>query len=137
MIVIGTAAVIVGGDVFFHVKESSAAVMEHPAYITIGGGYYSTSLTELDLSNMDLRNEDIASLRYMTNLTVLFLSNNQISNITPLSTLTNLTELSLSSIQISDITPLSTLMNLDWLFLYNNQIRDWGPVRHVAQVAGR
>ena len=57
--------------------------------ITIKDAQYSISLTELDLSGENLQDEDIAALESMTNLTALYLSKNQISNLTPLAGLEN------------------------------------------------
>ena len=127
--------------------------------ITIKGKQYSTSLTELDLLEMDLDDEDIKSLRHMKNLTELSLYGNQIRDLTPLAGLTNLTELTLaynhisdltplagltnlidldlSDNQISDLTPLAGLMNLTYLGLSDNPITDWSPVAHVDHVDGR
>ena len=128
-------------------------------YITIKGERYSTSLTDLRLINSDLQNEDIVDLKYManltelflnwnqisditalsglTNLTGLYLSGNQISDITPLSSLESLTELNLRDNKISDITPLSGLTGLTWVHLSDNQISDWSPTAHVSEVYGR
>ena len=100
-------------------------------------------MTELDLSGMGLNDEEIASLRYMTNLRILILvetqfDRNQISNISPLAGLTNLERLFLRDNQISDITPLAGLTNLHTLSLdFINQIYDWSPVEHVENIGGR
>ena len=52
-----------------------------PDYIIIRGKQFSTALTELDLNGMGLVDEEIAPLRYMTNLRILFLGETQfISN---------------------------------------------------------
>ncbi|NJR24525.1 MAG: leucine-rich repeat domain-containing protein [Richelia sp. CSU_2_1] len=56
------------------------------------------------------------------NLTKLYLSFNQISDIKSLASLTNLTKLYLSYNQISDIKPLASLTNLTELDLRNNRI---------------
>jgi internalin A len=94
-------------------------------YILIKGVQYNTSLIELDLSRMQLRNEDIVPLRHMTNLRSLNLWANQISDITPLSGLANLTWLDLSENQIRDISPLSNLTNLtNNLNLWGNRVED-------------
>ncbi|NJL60049.1 MAG: hypothetical protein HC887_10835 [Desulfobacteraceae bacterium] len=56
------------------------------------------------------------------NLTELYLSINQISDISPLSVLTDLTILGLIHNQINDISPLSALTNLEQLYLGENPI---------------
>ena len=141
-----------------------AVDIEIPEYITIGGEQYSTSLTELDLRGCScsrrLTDRQIDSLRYMTSLTTLYLSGNQISDltpltnlnnlevlildrnrisdITPLANLTNLTQLDMRGNRISDITPLSNLTNLRQLRLdCRSRITDWSPVDHVRNVQGR
>jgi hypothetical protein len=123
---------------------------DHPAYITIRGEQYSTDLRRLDLSDMDLTDDELTPLRYMTELRILDLSDNQVSDfsavagltdlaqlyvfrnrvsdIGPLSGLTNLTHLGLSSNQISDLTPLSGLTNMSIIYLQNNPIRDLTPL---------
>ena len=100
-----------------------------PDYITIRGEQISTALTELDLSGMGLTDEEIAPLRYMTNLHTLNLGEtqfdrNQINDISSLAGLTNLERLILRDNLISDITPLAELTNLTWLDLQSNQIND-------------
>ncbi|MDU8923987.1 leucine-rich repeat domain-containing protein, partial [Pasteurellaceae bacterium LIM206] len=55
-------------------------------------------------------------------LTCLGLSENNITDITPLSNLINLTCLGLSENNITDITPLSHLSKLTYLNLKNNKI---------------
>ena len=132
-----------------------------PDYITIRGERFSTALTELDLSGVGLTDEEIAPLRYMTNLRVLnlgetqfdrnqisdisslagltnleilILRDNLISDITPLAGLTNLTWLDLQSNQISDITALAGLTNLELLDLWNNQISDITPLAGLTNL---
>jgi hypothetical protein len=133
--------------------------LEIPEYITIKGEKYDTSLTDLRLVNMRLTDEDIIPLKYMVNLTILVLGDNQISDVSPLSDLKNLTNLVLHTNQISDISPLSNLTGLAVLNLANNkitdikplsnfsssaildlrhnQITDWSAVAHVTHVNGR
>jgi hypothetical protein len=93
-------------------------------YITIKGERYSTSLKKLDLRGKGLTSADIEPLRYMTDLTTLFLVSNQISNFSPLAGLSHLTSLGLGDNQISDLSPLIGLTNLTALHLGLNQISD-------------
>lgn len=102
--------------------ETTAETTRRVEYITIQGQRYSTSLTELDLSEMELTNEDIKSISDMVNLTALNLSENEISNISMLAQLDNLEVLNLESNYISDIKSLSKLTNLKELYLGENQI---------------
>ena len=91
-------------------------------------------MTELNLSNNQI--SDISPLAQLTQLTKLNLGGaNQISDISPLAQLTLLTELDLSSNQISDITPLTQLTQLRWLLLLLNQISDISPIAQLKQLS--
>jgi len=121
-----------------------------PAFVTIQGAKYSTSLTSLVLGYeysyydsryneehfywRSLSNADIKPLKYMTNLTHLDLKYTGITNIAPLSGLTNLTHLYLQNYQISDILPLSGLVNLVELDLSNNPINDLAPLNELTNL---
>ena len=71
----------------------------------------------------------------LTELTNLNLSDNQISDITPLGHFTSLVNLYLSRNQISDITPLGTLTNLQWnLWIDGNQISDLTPLETLTKL---
>ena len=59
---------------------------------------------------------------YLTRLRILNLSDNQISDVTPLKNLAQLTHLSLNNNQISDVTPLKNLTQLRKLYLRGNRI---------------
>ena len=86
------------------------------------GMQYCTDLTWLYLYDNQI--SDIAPLAKLTNLAWLSLDDNQISDTAPLAKLTNLWYLNLSHNQIVDISALSGLTNLTRLDLQNNQIRD-------------
>ncbi|MEG4878875.1 leucine-rich repeat domain-containing protein, partial [Microcoleus sp. CZ3-B4] len=88
--------------------------------------------TKLYLSNNQI--SDITPLQSLTNLTHLNLYGNQISDITPLQSLTNLTNLYLHCNQISDITLLQSLTNLTKLYLSNNQISDITPLQSLTNL---
>jgi internalin A len=64
----------------------------------------------------------IKPLSTLTHLILLWLAENQITDIKPLSTLTNLMGLSLDNNSIADLKPLSGLTNLTSLSLDNNQM---------------
>ena len=83
---------------------------------------YATNLTELYLRNNQI--SDISALSGLTNLTSLWLNNNQISDISTVAGLTNLTYLHLGGNQISDISAVSGLTNLSVLGLSYNPISD-------------
>ncbi|MEG3916061.1 leucine-rich repeat domain-containing protein [Microcoleus sp. w2-18bC1] len=81
-----------------------------------------SSMTILYLDNNQIT--DISVLGSLTNLTTLFLNDNQITDISVLGSLTNLTTLFLNDNQITDISSLGSLTNLTILSLDNNQITD-------------
>jgi phage terminase large subunit-like protein len=99
-------------------------------YITIRGVQYSTALTELILISQGLSDSDIEPLRHMTNLIVLHLSDNRISNIGVLAGLANLDWLTLCFNQIHDVSPLAELTNLTWLTL------EWNPINDISALTG-
>jgi Leucine-rich repeat (LRR) protein len=61
-------------------------------------------------------------------LTHLYLSNNQISDVSAVSGLVNLSVLDLGANQISDVSPLSGLVSLTSLDLWYNQVSDLNPL---------
>jgi Leucine-rich repeat (LRR) protein len=78
-------------------------------------------------AKLDLTGCEIAYLpdfADMSHVTVLFVGDNKISDIAPLSALMNLSELYISNNQIKDLTPLSALNKLRVLQLQGNQIED-------------
>jgi len=110
------------------------SVSESEDVIIIRDEPYSTSLTELDLSGMYLTDEDIVPLQYMTNLTILYLFNNNISDLSPLSGLVNLTTLDLRYNHIYDLAPLTGLSSLTRLSLENNNIEYLSPLASLTNL---
>jgi len=112
------------------------AVIVVPA-VTIGGRLIPITEQALYLPHMNLTNEDIIPLRYMTNLNTLQLSANHISDISPLTTLTSLTTLSLDHTQIVDLSPLEKLVRLEHLELFGNETpeaRDYTPLINLQEL---
>jgi len=103
-------------------------------YITIDGERFSISLTALDLIDRGLQNEDIVALRYMTNLTELWLTDNNITDLSPLADLANLTHLTIGWNPISDISPISGLTNLTWLNIGGYEISDLSPLAGLVNL---
>ncbi|MFP6886660.1 MAG: leucine-rich repeat domain-containing protein [Opitutales bacterium] len=62
----------------------------------------------------------------LTELTVLRLGGNQISDVTPLEGLTNLTKLFIYDNKVADLAPLAELKNLETLWLDGNPIPEDG-----------
>ena len=86
------------------------------------------TLTEFYGGDANISN--VTGLEYATNLTVLELLSNRITDISALSGLTNLTYLGLGYNNISDISSLVGLTQLEWLWLHDNRITD------ISAVAG-
>ena len=76
----------------------------------------------------------LVGLEYATNLTTLYVSDNQISEISPLSGLTNLRSLVISGNQITDISSLTNLTNLMRLYLSHNQITDISSLMNLTNL---
>ncbi len=83
--------------------------------------HYSISTTQGGIKSLD-------DLAFCTNLSELYIGNNQISDISVLASLTNLEVINLMTNQISDLTPLSGLENLHTLILDHNMISDASPL---------
>ncbi|MCL2109219.1 MAG: leucine-rich repeat domain-containing protein [Oscillospiraceae bacterium] len=96
---------------------------------------YPRCLTTLDLSYMGLTDADIEPLQYMTNLTKLYLMNNDISDISVLSSLDSLEVLDLYDNNISDISPLTNLTNLGELYLERNNISDISALAGLTELS--
>ena len=71
---------------------------------------------------------DLSPLAKLTNLRVLSLSTNRITNISPLANLEGLTHLHLEDNQITDFSPLAGLTNLQTLDIRWNAGRDFSPL---------
>ena len=88
--------------------------------------YYETHPTNaavLFLGDVWLTDEEIAPLRFMSELTVLGLNDClYITDVSVLSELTNLRQLYLSGNQITDLTPLYNLKNLQHLTIVDNPV---------------
>ena len=104
--------------------EDESEPLEIPEYIIINDVRLYTSWTDMSLPEWGINDSDVELMRYMVNLTYLYLSNNQISNINALAGLTNLEFLHLGRNQISDVSPLAGLTNLQTLALDNVGIND-------------
>lgn len=90
------------------------------------------NLKELYLSDNQIN--DISSLSSLIYLEVLFLHINQIIDVSPLNTLTCLKRLCLADNQITDISPLSNLINLEYLHLSRNQITNISPLSNLIRI---
>ena len=121
----------------FESEPEQAQVDLHPAYITILGERFSTSLTGLSLDG-PLTNEDIAPLRYMTELTQLTVGTmdpfNHITDLSPLVGLANLEVLFFTGDYLSDISALSGLENLTNVHIFRTQVADISALAGLANL---
>ena len=99
---------------------------------SLSGLEYGGHLRRLDLTQNQI--SDISPLTDLTKLTELVIGNNQISDISPLAGLTSLVGLSLWGNRISDISALESLTNLTWLSLEANQLSDISPLAHLTNL---
>lgn len=136
---------------------STAPVSSVPETITIAGTTYRTDMTgTLDLTGLGLSDSDINDLKYMTKLSEIILSDNNLASPTVLGELTNLEKLtlhnnSLLSIDfvsnltelevfgagnnaISDLSPLANLRNLKELWMQDNNIKDVSPLKNLMKL---
>ena len=115
-----------------------------PAAITIKGIAYGTELEKLNLSELGLGDSDIVPLEHMKNLTTLWLSWNNIGDISALKGLTGLTTLIMTGIGLGDdinantspldISVLEDLINLQELYLEYNKISDISVLENMTNL---
>lgn len=109
-------------------------VYETMGSVTIMGREYDIAATGLYLIAEDITDDELKPIAQLTNLVVLNLDYNYISDITPLTGLTNLTKLQMQGNRIDDITPLSKLTNLTTLNLWGNNISDITPLSGLTNL---
>jgi internalin A len=93
-----------------------------------------SNLTILDLSNSEI--SDLQPLTGLKNLEGIMLNENKIIDLKPLEELGNLQLLDLSNNQISDLKPLTTLSHLELLLLNSNKISDIQPLAKITNLYG-
>jgi len=120
-----------------HSKEPAevpaAAPREAPQTVSIGAIRLSVEVTVADLTDMQLSNDDIIPLQYLTNLEELYLWGNNISDLSPLANLTELTVLRVGG-PVSDITPLTNLVNLEELRMSGCNVNDLTPLTNLTKI---
>jgi hypothetical protein len=88
--------------------------------------YYLEDIEEFELSSSEI--DDLEGVESCTHAKIMDLSDNKISDLTPLFSLPLLQELNLSDNNIEDINVLSNLLNLRRLKISNNYIEDFSPL---------
>lgn len=79
--------------------------------------------------------ESLEGLQYAENLERLYLTNNRISNLTPLTPLNNLTEVALNDNEIADLTPFQDMTQLAHIDLSDNFITDLSPLSKLTSLS--
>lgn len=95
---------------------------------------YLSGLSQLSYLSMN-RNEidDISTLPEL-NLLGLYLSDNQIEDLSPIARMVALQEFNAAGNLIADLAPLSNLLQLDTLILSDNRIEDLAPLANLTQI---
>ena len=104
---------------------------ERLGIVNLTGLEYAKNLDSIILSNNQI--SDVSPLQNLTSLMFLHLFHNQISDISPLQNLTSLKNLNLEDNQISDVSPLQNLTSLMLLGLRTNQISDISPLHNLLR----
>ena len=102
--------------------------------VEIAGKKYPVSTTFLDLSNQGLRDSDIKNIKYLTNLTRVELSGNNLTDISVLQNITTLEEIDASDNLITNISFMKNLPNLKIVVMNNNLIKDISVFRNFSTI---
>ncbi|PZH10986.1 internalin [Listeria ivanovii] len=78
--------------------------------------------------------QSIKGLEYLTKLINLFLTDNQIADLSPISELTTLNWITLERNRVHDLTALTKLTNLECLTINNNRITDVKPLANLTKL---
>ena len=92
------------------------------------------TVRELNAVSLDIRN--LKGLEAATNLRILRLDNNKISDISPLAQLIKLEHVELEENEIKELSSLKGLINLRHLGLARNAIRDLSPLEGLTNLRG-
>ena len=113
-------------------SEPAPSTPSVPETITIAGETYRTDMTgTLDLTGKGLYDNDIEDLRYMTNLSEIILTDNNLIEPTVLGELINLKKLTLHNNLLFNIDFVSNLTNLEVFAAGNNMIKDISPLANM------
>jgi Leucine-rich repeat (LRR) protein len=106
-------------------REYGHTEIEYPSF-------YLEEIEDFELSSSDIN--DLDGVQYCIHATTIDVSNNRISDLSPLIELTNLEELNLSDNQIGYIDGLSNLIGLKSVLLSNNFIEDITPLFELEKL---
>jgi hypothetical protein len=91
-----------------------------------------TNLTLLNLSQTQV--SDVSALANLTSLTTLYLGRTHVSDISALANLTSLTTLHLGGTQVSDVSALANLTNLTTLYLGGTHVSDISALANLTNL---
>ena len=94
--------------------------------------YRMSQVKEINLEDSKVKN--LEGLQYCVNLEYLFLENNEIEDISPISNLTKLKTLNLNNNNIKDISFIKNLTNLTKLYLKENQITSVSSLKNLSKL---
>lgn len=106
-------------------REYGHTEIEYPSF-------YLEDIEEFELSSSDIN--DLDGVQFCIHAITIDLSDNRISDLSPLTGLTNLEELNLSDNQIGFIDDLSNLIGLKSVILSNNFIEDISPLFELEKL---
>lgn len=101
---------------------------------TIGGILRSDVIDIEELYLFYAKISNAEGLQYFRNLLSLYISGNEIEDLTPLSNLIELRKLSISGSKITDASQLKNLINLEQLYLINNQISEMPSLSNFVKL---
>ena len=128
----------VGGDAIEQMLEALKAeeqggdAEQNDDGVTVGGRIFAPDTFAVVLSGKGLTNADFATLCTLSGLESLSVSDNAISDLSPITALKDLTSLQISNNSVSDLTPLSGLTKLKTLYLDGNPARDLTPLYSLS-----
>lgn len=92
--------------------------------VKVGGEFFSIDLEQLELSDRELTNAQIANLRHFKNLKHLNIDNNYITDLSCLKNLNKIESLHFSNNNVSDLSFVRNMKNLKKISAENNSISD-------------
>jgi internalin A len=87
------------------------------------------SLDQLDLSHTLIGDPELKSVAGLVNVTELMLDDDNVGDLTPLSSLKKLQKLSIKNTLVKDLTPIASLKTLKILYIAGSAVSDISPVQ--------
>lgn len=110
-------------------QTNDAETEQQSGKVQIGSDFYDVNMIgTLDLKGKGLKDGDIENLKYMTKVSEINLSNNQLTDLSPVSELKALQKLTFHNNNVSDISFVKNLGSLTVFGAGNNGISDISPL---------